>query len=163
MNKQRSNARKAAVQAIYQWLLTGQAASDIETHFINDHDMEGIDEEYFHELIRAIPLHLHELEDHFIPLLDRSIDSIDPVERAILRIGVYELEFRLDIPYKVVINEAVNLAKTFGAEDGHKYINGVMDKVAAKIREQEINAKSSTKKKKTKKNTARKKQSKKKQ
>lgn len=151
------------MQAIYQWLLTGQTASDIETHFINDHDMEGIDEEYFHELIRAIPLHLHELEDHFIPLLDRSVDSIDPVERAILRIGTYELEFRLDIPYKVVINEAVNLARTFGAEDGHKYINGVMDKVAAKIREQEINAKSSTKKKTTKKKTAKKKQSKKKQ
>jgi transcription antitermination protein NusB len=134
----RNKARRAAVQALYQWQLTEQPPDQIETHFINDHELSGVDLEYFHELVREIPLHLHELDDHLLPHLDREIGEVDPVERAILRIGAFEFEFRPEIPYKVVLNEAVELAKTFGAEHGHKYVNAVLDKVAAKLRANEI-------------------------
>ena len=134
----RHMARQAAVQALYQWQLTAQAPGDIEQHFISDHDLRGIDVEYFHELVREVPLHLHELDDHLAPNLDRGIDEVDPVERAILRLGAYEHEFRVEVPYRVVINEAVELAKTFGAEHGHKYVNAVLDKVALKLRAAEV-------------------------
>ncbi|HCU54732.1 MAG TPA: transcription antitermination factor NusB [Gammaproteobacteria bacterium] len=131
-------SRQAAVQALYQWQLTGQPPGEIEHHFISDHDLKGVDVEYFHELVREVPLHQHELDDHILPNLDRGINDVDPVERAILRMGAYELEFHLEIPYRVVINEAVELAKTFGAEHGHKYVNAILDKVAAKLRAAEI-------------------------
>ena len=136
-------ARQAAVQALYQWQLTSQSPQDIEQHFINDHQFRDVDIAYFRQLVDEVPLHLHELDDHLSPHLDRGIDEVDPVERAILRIGVYELEFRLEIPYKVVINEAVELAKTFGAEHGHKYVNAVLDKTAAKLRAAEISRRAS--------------------
>ncbi len=138
MSKARHNARRHAVQAIYQWQLTGQEIDVIDQSFIAEHDMSNVDVDYFEELLREIPLHVHELEDHLIPVLDRAIAEVDPVERAILRIGAYELEFRLDIPYRVVINEAIELAKTFGAEHGHKYINSILDKAAQKLRATEI-------------------------
>jgi N utilization substance protein B len=133
----RHKARQAAVQALYQWQLTQQDPDQIEDHFILDHDVNDVDLEYFHNLIREIPLRLHELDDHIIPFLDRTIDELDPVERAILRIGAYELEFHPEVPYKVVINEAVELAKTFGAEDGHKYVNAVLDRTAEELRNSE--------------------------
>lgn len=134
----RSKARQAAVQAIYQWQLTQQPPGDIESHFINDHELSGVDLDYFHHLVREVPLRLHELDDHLTPFLDREINEIDPVERAILRIGAYEFEFHPEVPYKVVLNEAVELAKTFGAEHGHRFVNAVLDKVAAKLRATEI-------------------------
>ncbi len=134
----RNRARQAAVQALYQWQLTQQPPDQIESHFINDHELNGVDLEYFHHLVREVPLHLHELDDHLIPHLDRDIEEVDPVERAILRIGVFELEFHPEIPYKVVLNEAVELTKTFGAEHGHKYINAVLDKVAVHLRTGEV-------------------------
>ncbi|MDH5634135.1 MAG: transcription antitermination factor NusB [Gammaproteobacteria bacterium] len=137
-------ARQAAVQALYQWQLTEQAPEDIEDHFILDHEMSQVDMEYFDLLVRQVPLHVHELDDYLIPYLDREIDEVDPVERAILRIGVYEFEFHLEVPYKVIINEAVELAKTFGAEHGHKFVNGVLDKVAARLRAAEIKSAPST-------------------
>jgi N utilization substance protein B len=137
-------ARQAAVQALYQWQLTEQSPEDIEDHFILDHEMSKVDMDYFDQLVRQIPLHIHELDDHLIPHVDREIDEIDPVERAILRVGTYELEFHPEVPYKVVINESVELAKTFGAEHGHKFVNGVLDKVAAKLRAVEMNASKST-------------------
>ena len=136
----RHKARQAAVQALYQWQLTQQDPDQIEDHFILDHDVKDVDLEYFHNLIREIPLRLHELDDHIIPFLDRTIEDLDPVERAILRIGAYELEFHPEVPYKVVINEAVELAKTFGAEDGHKYVNAVLDRTAEELRNSEIKA-----------------------
>lgn len=139
----RNRARQAAVQALYQWQLTQQPPDEIESHFINDHELEGVDLEYFHRLVREVPLHLHELDDHLIPHLDRDIEEVDPVERAILRIGAFELEFHPEIPYKVVLNEAVELAKTFGAEHGHKYINAVLDKVAGQLRASEISRQAS--------------------
>jgi N utilization substance protein B len=131
-------ARRAALQALYQWQLTGQAPGEIESHYVLDHEMEGIDLEFFHLLLREIPLHQHELDDHLIPHLDRPVDEVDPVELACLRIGAYEFEFHPEIPYRVVLNEAVELAKTFGAEHGHKYVNAILDKVAHALRPHEI-------------------------
>ena len=138
MKGSRHKARRSAVQALYQWQLTQQAPGDIEHHFILDHPMEDVDVEYFHKLVREIPLRLHELDDHLGPYLDREIADVDPVERAILRIGAYELEFHPEIPYRVILNEAVELAKTFGAEHGHKYVNAVLDRVAGDLRGDEV-------------------------
>lgn len=129
-------ARQAAVQALYQWDLTEQAPETILQHFIREHDTTEIDEDYFQLLVREVPLYHRELEAHIVPMLDRDFDDVDPVERAILRIGAYELEYRSDIPKKVVINESVELAKTFGADLSYKFINGVLDKVAAELRPQ---------------------------
>lgn len=140
MSKNRTQARRYAIQALYQWQLTGLDTAEIERQFLAEHDMNKVDVEYFTELLQQVPLRLHELDDHIIPFIDRSIEGIDPVERAILRMSVYELEFRLDVPYKAIINEAIELAKTFGAEHGHKYVNAVIDNVAKKLRKTEIDA-----------------------
>ncbi len=137
----RHKARQAAVQALYQWQLTEQAPDEIEDHFILDHEMGDVDMEYFDYLVREVPLHVHELDDHILPFIDRTIDEIDPVERAILRIGAYELEFHLEVPCKVVLNEAIELSKTFGAEHGYQYVNAVLDKIAAKLRPSELKGK----------------------
>lgn len=134
MSGNRHLARQAAVQALYQWDLTEQAPEAILEHFIQQHDTAEIDEDYFQLLVREIPLYHRELEAHIIPMLDRDLEDVDPVERAILRIGAYELEYRTDVPRNVVINESVELAKTFGAELSYKFINGVLDKVAAELR-----------------------------
>lgn len=136
MTGNRHLARQAAVQALYQWDLTEQAPETILEHFIQEHDTSEIDEEYFQLLVREVPLYHRELEAHIIPKLDRDLDDVDPVERAILRIGAYELEYRADVPRKVVINESVELAKTFGAELSYRFINGVLDKVATELRPQ---------------------------
>jgi transcription antitermination protein NusB len=133
----RHKARRSAVQALYQWQLTKQSPGDIESHFLADKALEDTDLEYFHHLVREIPRHLEALDRHLTPHLDRAIGDIDPVERAILRLGAFELEHHLEIPYRVVLNEAVELAKTFGAEHGHKYVNAVLDRVAAELRAQE--------------------------
>jgi len=140
MSNARTKARRNAVQALYQWQLVGQDLAEIEAQFLAEYDMNKVDVAYFKELFREVPLHLHELDDHLIPFLDRPVDEVDPVERAILRIAAYELEFRLDVPYRAVINEAIELAKRFGAEHGHKYVNGVIDQVAKKLRAAEIKA-----------------------
>lgn len=146
MSKARNKARRNAVQALYQWQLTGADVSTIEEQFLVEHDMANVDVDYFRELLREVPLHLHELDDHLIEYLDRPIDEVDPVERAILRMSTYELELRLDVPYKAVINEGVEMAKTFGAEHGHKYVNGILDRVARKLRSVEIAAAAKKKK-----------------
>jgi len=136
--RSRHKARRAAVQALYQWQLTEQPPDEIENHFIMDHETDDVDLEYFHHLVREIPLHQHELDDHLAPNLDRELTDIDPVELACLRIGAFELEFHPEIPYKVVLDEAVELAKTFGAEHGHRYVNAVLDRVAAALRAEEV-------------------------
>lgn len=138
----RSLARRSAVQAIYQWQVAGQDVSQIEAQFIAEQDMKKVDVAYFHELLHEVPAHLAELDDQFAAFLDRPIPELDPVERAILRIGAYELKCRPDIPYRVIINEAVELAKTFGADQSHKYVNGILDKVARKLRAVEMRMKS---------------------
>jgi len=141
MSKARSRARQRAVQALYQWQMTAQNLGDIEAQFIADREMGKADLEFFHELLHQVPAQLDALDAELAGLADRPVEQIDPVERAILRMGTYELMHRLETPYRVVINEAVELAKTFGAEQGHKYVNSVLDKVARKVRAAEVNNK----------------------
>ncbi|HEX7044004.1 MAG TPA: transcription antitermination factor NusB [Burkholderiales bacterium] len=136
----RHRARRSAVQALYQWQLTRQAPHEIESHFLADDTLEGADLEYFRHLVREIPARQQALDGHLAPHVDRAIAEIDPVERAILRLGAFELECHPEIPYRVVLNEAVELAKTFGAEQGHKYVNAVLDRVAAQLRAHEVAA-----------------------
>lgn len=142
MSRERSNARRRALQAIYQWQLTAQNLGDIETQFLQEEDMAKTDLDYFKELLHEIPKHITELEAHCLPHVSRPMDQVDPVERAALLIGLYELQYRLDVPYRVAINEAVELAKSFGAEQGHKFVNGLLDKVAKQLRAAEFKAKS---------------------
>ncbi|MDX2503612.1 MAG: transcription antitermination factor NusB [Gammaproteobacteria bacterium] len=138
--KNRSKSRQFAVQALYSWLLTGQNISDIEVHFISEHDMGDADISYFQEILHFVTAHKMALIDHMVSFLSRPFAEVDPVEQAILLIGSYELEQRRDVPYRVVINESVKSAKIFGAEDGHKFINGILDKIASTLREVEVNA-----------------------
>jgi len=133
-------ARRSAMQALYQWQASMQNLGDIEQQFLVDQDMSKVDTGYFHELLHQIPACLDTLDEALTPLIDRPLNEVDPVERAILRIGIFELTHRPDIPYRVVLNEAVQLAKQFGATDGHKYINGILDKAARQLRALELNA-----------------------
>jgi N utilization substance protein B len=128
------------MQALYQWEMAGASLNDIEAEFRADYDFSHVDLEYFQALLHGVPANLDELEARLEPLLDRKLDDLDPIERTLLRMGTYELASRPDVPYKVVINEAVALTKKFGATDGHKYINGVLDKVARELRKVEIDA-----------------------
>ena len=137
---QRRKARHYGMQALYQWHMAGASLSVIEAEFLDDYDFEHVDLEYFQALLHEIPSCVDELEAHLTPLLDRGLDDLDPIERTLLRMGCWELAERLDVPYKVVINEAVALAKKFGATDSHKYVNGVLDKVARELRKVEIEA-----------------------
>ena len=130
----RHNARKAAVQAMYQWDLTKQDADEIEPQFEQIHDMLNIDRKYLREIMREVPKHAAELEVLITQYIGRDFAHLDPVERAILRIGAYELKFRADVPTKVVLNEMIELAKVFGSDHSYKFVNGVMDKLAKNIR-----------------------------
>lgn len=140
-NRARSRARRCAVQALYQWQLTGQDPAEIEAQFLDEQDMGQVDVEYFRELLHQVVGRQAALDEALAPHLDRPIHEVDPVERAVLRLGAYELACRLDIPYRVVIDEAVELAKRFGAEQGHRFVNGVLDQAARKLRAVEVQAK----------------------
>ena len=134
MSRKRSKARHYAVQALYQWQMTGQDIADIDRQFLSEQDLNSFEVPFFRDLLRGVPTHLTELDEHLASCLDRAIESVDPVERAILRLGAFELLHHPEIPYRVAINEAVELAKMFGAEQGHRYVNGVLDKLARSIR-----------------------------
>lgn len=137
----RSRARHFALQAIYQWQMSGNPLNVIEAEFHTDNDMSKVDTDYFHELFHGVAAEKSELDICFTPYLKgMSLEQLDPVTLALLRQGCFEFKRRIDVPYKVVINEAVNLAKKFGAEDSHKFVNGVLDKVAADLRETEFKA-----------------------
>lgn len=125
---------------MYQWQVGGDSIAAVEAQFYTDEKLLRADKQYFSELLHGIPEKLDELDEVFGAFLDRDLKALDPVSLALLRIATYELLHRMDVPYKVAINEAVNLAKTFGPTDAHKYINGVVDKVAAKTRQLEISA-----------------------
>jgi N utilization substance protein B len=135
---QRRKARHFGIQALYQWTLSGAALADIEAEFRVDNDFRHTDGEYFNALLRGVAMDVEALEAIFAPELDRSLDDLDPIERNLLRLGTFELRDRIDVPYKVVINEAVSLAKKFGATESHRYINGVLDKVARALRQVEL-------------------------
>ena len=141
MSQARTNARKAAVQALYQWQMTGQSLIEIERQFLEEERLKDAQKSYFTELFHGVPKNLEVIDQALSEFVDRPVDMIDPVERAILRIGVYELVNRLDMPYRVVLNEGINLAKYFGADGSHKYVNGILDKVAQQKRAVEIKSK----------------------
>ncbi len=136
----RREARTLAMQALYSWHIAGQPLNEIEAPFRVDNDFSKVDGAYFHEILHGVPRNKTELDAAFAPLLDRPLEDMDPVELSILRLSTYELMNRVDVPYKVVINEGIELAKVFGATDGHKFVNGVLDKLAPKLRAAEVGA-----------------------
>jgi N utilization substance protein B len=137
----RRKARHYAMQALYQWEMAGASLSNIEAEFLVDNDMTHVDVEYFRDILRGVPTSLSELDDMLTPCLSRDMKEVTPVEKAILRLAAYELAHRIDVPYRVVINESVELSKKFGATESHKFINGALDQLAQQVRVVEINNK----------------------
>lgn len=136
---QRRKARQLILQALYQWLIADADTKEIEFQF-REENTGKVDWDYFTEVFSEIPRQVSSLNAHIEPLLDRELTALDPIEKSLLYLGTFELANRVDVPYRVVINECVELAKVFGATDGHKYINGVLDKLAARLRPVEMNA-----------------------
>jgi N utilization substance protein B len=136
----RHRAREFALQGLYQWLLNNEDAGAIEAHIREAHGFDKADAEHFDTLLHGAIREAQSLREGLASLIDRPLDQLSPVEHAALLIGAYELTHHIEIPYKVVINEAVELTKSFGGIDGHKYVNGVLDKFAAHARAVEINA-----------------------
>ena len=145
MSQARTNARKACVQALYQWQMTGQSLVEIERQFNEEDRLKDAQKSYFVELFHGVPKNLDVIDAALTEFVDRPVDQIDPVERAILRIGAYELLQRPDMPFKVILNEAINLAKCFGADGSHKYVNGILDKLAQQKRQIEVKIKMAAK------------------
>ncbi len=137
MKSPRRRAREFALQGLYQWQLSGNDLSAIEAHLAGASGFEKVDRALFDMLLRGAMAEAAELQAYIEPLLDRPYAELSPVERAILLLAAYELQRHLDAPYKVVINEAIELAKSYGGTDGHKYVNGVLDKLAARLRPEE--------------------------
>jgi N utilization substance protein B len=133
----RRKARELAVQAVYSWQISKNSVSDIEVNFITENSKRRFDIEYFQQLIRGVTSSVSELDLAISPHVDRPLDDIDQVEKAILRVAIYELSDCQDVPYRVVINEALELAKLFAADDSHKFVNGVLDKAVKLIRPQD--------------------------
>ncbi|MGB0712129.1 MAG: transcription antitermination factor NusB [Gammaproteobacteria bacterium] len=130
----RTLARERALQALYQWDFTEQSVTDIAQQFREDQDMSGVDAEYFELLLSGVARAVESIDESYGPALDRPPETLDAIERAILRIGAFELLHCPEVPYRVVINESVELAKRFGAEQGHKYVNAVLDKTSMEAR-----------------------------
>ena len=143
MSKARSRARRMAMQGLYEWQVAGNDPLDVYNIYQKEHDLKKVDKDYFKELVLSVPAKQQELDAALEPHLSRPIKETDPVELAILRLACYEFLFRADVPYRVVINESIELAKTFGAEAGHKFINGILDKVAVDLRPKEVKSKRS--------------------
>ena len=138
--KQRSKSRRYVLQALYQWQLSGNAAQEIEVQYVKSMKSGPADEPFFLALFRGIISCCESLDAEIQLFLDRKLAELTPIELNILRIGTYELLHCLEIPYRVVINEALELTKLFGStDDGFKYVNGVLDKIARKCRQIEIN------------------------
>jgi N utilization substance protein B len=134
---ERARARRYAMQALYQWDLSGEPVSAIREQFLETEDFSRADKSYFNRILRDVSGNIQAIDENLAQFIDRSLDQLDPVERAILRIAICELLLRPDIPYRVTINEAVMLAKKFGAEQGHAFVNGVLDRAAHAIRPDE--------------------------
>ena len=131
---ERARARRYAMQALYQWDLSGTDLPLIRRQFLENEDFSKADTKYFIELLSELPRQVDVVDSTVADYIDRPIEQLDPVERAVLRLATYELLYRPDIPYRVCINEAVQLTRKFGAEQGHAYVNGVLDKAAHKLR-----------------------------
>lgn len=131
-------ARKLALQALYQWNMSGHELYEIETQFRVANKMDKVDTEYFCRIIHGVPAHLNALEESLIPFLDRPIQGLNPVELAVLRLSAFELFYCPEIPYRVVLDEAISLSKEFGSQDGYRYVNGVLNNLAKKVRAVEI-------------------------
>lgn len=129
-NRPRARARRRILQALYQWQMTGSEPADIQRQFFSEHRLGRMDLDYFTEVFRGVTGKVDSLDAAFDRYLDRPAANLDPVELALLRLGSYELRERLEVPYRVCIDQAVELAKGFGADQSHKYINGVLDRVA---------------------------------
>ena len=136
--QQRRYARERALQALYQWDIGNAQSSDVRTQFLDTQDMSRVDIDYFVELFNGISHDPDVVDTAMADALDRPIDDLDPIERAVLRVAVFELTQRPDIPARVVINEGVEITKRFGADKGHRYVNGVLDKLAKQLRSGEM-------------------------
>ena len=130
----RSRARRRALQAVYAWQMSGSSMNKVLDQFRDEQDMEIADLAYFEDLLRGLDSHCADIDAALQPFLDRAVDQVDPIERAVLRLATYEMRYRLDVPYRVVINEAIEIAKRFGADHGHTYVNGVLDHAALEWR-----------------------------
>ena len=135
-------ARERALQALYQWDVSDGQSSDVRSQFLDDQDMSRVDVEYFTKLFNGVSHNPDVVDEAMGTSLDRPIENLDPIERAVLRIATYELTQCLDIPARVVINEGIEITKRFGADKGHRYVNGVLDKLAAAVRPLEMNRRS---------------------
>ena len=136
----RSRARRRALQAIYAWQMSGGSAQQVIAQFAHEQAHEIADLEYFEDLVRGVLKHQADIDAALVEFLDRTVEEVDPIERAALRLAAYEFKYRTDVPYRVVLNEAIELAKRFGAEHGHTYVNGVLDKLAREWRTAETAA-----------------------
>ncbi|MDX3772804.1 transcription antitermination factor NusB [Chromatiaceae bacterium AAb-1] len=130
----RRQSRSLAVQGVYSWQVSHNPVSDIEQQLLLENNVKHIDVAYFQDIIRGVAVHHAGLDEILKPYLDRPFEDIDLVEKAILRVSAYELKYRLDVPYKVIINEAIELAKAFAADDSHKFVNGILDKAVRVLR-----------------------------
>ena len=139
-SRERQKARRMLVQALYSWELGGSDLESIEAQFHADNNMTKVDTKLFHEVLFGVSKSLSEVDGTFERVLDRENGQLDPVSRAVLRLTTYEMLYSLDVPYKVVINEGINLAKTYGPTDAYKYINGILDQVASMKRAVEVAA-----------------------
>lgn len=137
-NQARRYARERALQALYQWELSGGDVSSVRQEIIDRQEMSLVDEDYFIILFDGIAKDPDAIDEQILPALDRPISDLDPIERCVLRISVYEFVHRLEIPARVVMNEAIEITKRFGADQGHKYVNGVLDKLAVALRPLEM-------------------------
>jgi len=137
MSSSKTQARKSAVQAIYQWQMTRYNLSEIERQFVEEHGIGKGELGYFQDLLHNVPARLDVIDAAIGEFTSRPVEQIDPVERAILRISTYELLCHPEIPYRVIVNEGINLAKEFGATQSHKFINGLLDRLSKKMRETE--------------------------
>ena len=144
MKSARRRSREFALQALYQWQLAGQSLSDIEQQYAQADGFAKADSALFLTILSGVLKHAETLKEKLQPHLDRPWKEVSPIESAILLIGAFELENMRETPYRVIINEAIELAKSFGGTDGHKYVNGILDKLAANVRVDEVGAQSST-------------------
>ncbi len=133
----RRKARELAVQAVYSWQLSENSVSDVEVHFLTENAKRRFEIDYFQKLLRGVTSQVGTIDSAIEPHVDRPLAEIDHIEKAVLRVAIFELSNCLDVPYRVVINEAIELAKLFAADDSHKFVNGVLDKVVKLIRPEE--------------------------